>query len=123
MKQLCYGLCSLMLLPVAVVADDVSCQFGDKTRRVEVHYSVPDQPVPCEVRYYKDTESPGEVQVLWNAQNEPDYCEARAGEFVATLSGWGWSCATVTAVDDSADVMPADESTDTDSGDQTTTEE
>lgn len=48
--------------------------------------------VPCEVQYFKDTEAPGESQVLWSAQAQAGYCESKASEFVAKLEGWGWSC-------------------------------
>jgi hypothetical protein len=48
--------------------------------------------VPCEVHYYKDTEAPGEKQVLWTASTEAGYCAARAEEFVAKLREWGWEC-------------------------------
>ena len=48
--------------------------------------------LPCEVHYYKDTEAPGESQVLWSAQAQEGYCEAKTEEFVARLQGWGWSC-------------------------------
>ena len=48
--------------------------------------------VPCEVHYYKDTEQPGEREVLWRALNEEGYCEARTQAFVAQLQEWGWSC-------------------------------
>jgi hypothetical protein len=44
------------------------------------------------VHYYKDTEMPGERQVLWRAQSEEGYCEARAAEFVERLRGMGWTC-------------------------------
>jgi hypothetical protein len=48
--------------------------------------------VPCEVHYFKDTELPGENQVLWTATTEAGYCESKAEEFVAKLREWGWDC-------------------------------
>jgi len=48
--------------------------------------------VPCEVHYYKDTEVPGEGQVLWRASNDAGYCEAKAAEFFEKLRGMGWTC-------------------------------
>ena len=64
--------------------------------------------MPCEVRYAKPTEGIGE-QVLWRAEREAGYCEARFGEFVDKLRGFGWSCSVPAAdaaddrVDDVAD--------------------
>ena len=48
--------------------------------------------VPCEVHYYKDTEAPGEKQVLWSAAAQEGFCESKAQEFIAKLEGWGWDC-------------------------------
>ncbi len=85
---------SLSLCASATFAQDASsyrCSFGDNVRRVEI-VSEPGVSVPCEVHYYKDTEAPGEKQVLWSAQNEDGYCEARTRDFIAQLTNWGWSC-------------------------------
>jgi hypothetical protein len=68
--------------------------------------------VPCEVHYHKDTEAPGERQVLWSAYNESGYCERKTREFIAQLEGWGWECeqdAPVAQVDDTEALMPAEE--------------
>ncbi len=67
------------------------CAHGDLQRRVEIVYETGGA-MPCEVQYHKDTEAPGEHQVLWRANNEAGYCEARASEFVVKLEGWGWDC-------------------------------
>jgi hypothetical protein len=80
--------------PGLTVAQDVGkyqCTHGDLVRRVEI-LTEPGLTVPCEVHYYKDTEAPGESQVLWSAQAQEGYCEAKTEEFVARLQGWGWSC-------------------------------
>ena len=82
------------LLPFAASAQGVtsySCTYDDMVRRVEI-LTEPGVPVPCEVHYFKDTEAPGQHQVLWSAQNDASYCEAKTSEFVARLEGWGWSC-------------------------------
>ena len=68
-----------------------ACTFGDLERRVEI-VTEAGLDVPCEVHYYKDTEMPGERQVLWNAQTDAGYCASKAQEFVARLEGWGWDC-------------------------------
>ena len=93
MKKLLLSSISL-LLPTALLAQDSSgyeCSVDELTRRVEVFYET-GVTVPCEVHYYKDTEMPGERQVLWRAQNEEGYCEARAAEFVEKLRSMGWTC-------------------------------
>ena len=48
--------------------------------------------MPCEVHYYKDTEAPGEKEVLWSAGSQEGYCESKTAEFIAKLEGWGWDC-------------------------------
>jgi hypothetical protein len=72
-------------------AGSYQCSFGDLQRRVEI-LTEPGASVPCEVHYYKDTEAPGEKQVLWTAMSEAGYCERKTEEFIAKLEGWGWDC-------------------------------
>ena len=96
MRRMLWSL--LAVLPVVAFAQDENrfrCTQGDLVRRVEIARET-DAAVPCAVRYYKDTEAPGEgPQVLFNARNEVGYCEARAREFVARLETLGWTCASV----------------------------
>jgi len=115
----------LAALPVLAAAQDdekYRCTFGDLERRIEI-FRETGVSVPCEVHYYKDTEAPGQQQVLWRAQSEEGYCEARVEEFLRQLSDWGWSCdagapAADAAVDEAAieeaapDELPTDESVD-----------
>jgi len=85
---------SLSLLSATVLAQgqtSYQCTMGEMTRRVEIMHET-GVSVPCEVHYYKDTEAPGERQVLWRAMNEEGYCEDKTTEFVARLSAMGWSC-------------------------------
>ncbi len=87
-------LAAFALLPFAASAQAVtsySCSYDELVRRVEI-LTEPGVPVPCEVHYYKDTEAPGEHQVLWSAQADASYCQTKTEEFVAKLEGWGWSC-------------------------------
>ena len=42
--------------------------------------------------------------MLWRAEREAGYCEARFGEFVDKLRGFGWSCGE--AVGDGVDRVP-----------------
>lgn len=83
-----------VLLPGLAAAQDsgkYQCTYGDMKRRVEIAHE-PGVEVPCSVHYYKDTESPGEQQVLWSAGNDANYCKTKATEFVSRLEGWGWDC-------------------------------
>lgn len=99
-------------LPILVTAQDgqnYRCTNGDVVRRVEIVY-MSAAAVPCEVRYYKDTESPGAPEVPWSAQNQTGYCEARADALVANLRGWGWNCVPTSAagaVRDDTDALSA----------------
>ena len=45
----------------------------------------------CEIHYAKPTEGWGE-QVLWRAEHEAGYCEARFDEFLDKPEGLDWSC-------------------------------
>ena len=67
------------------------CTHGELQRRVEVLYET-GMTFPCEVHYFKDTEAPGEPQVLWRAMNEAGYCERKTEEFITKLKGLGWRC-------------------------------
>lgn len=80
-------------LALAQGATAYQCSFGELQRRVEI-LTEPGVAVPCEVHYYKDTEAPGERQVLWSASSEAGYCERKTEEFIARLEGWGWNCST-----------------------------
>lgn len=81
------------------------CTYGDLQRRVEIVYET-GVVLPCEVHYYKDSESPGDMQVLWRAMNEAGYCEAKTQEFVTRLKALGWSCAANDDVAISAEPEP-----------------
>jgi len=90
---------ALLTMPVIAVAQSNEthrCTMGDLVRRVSIEREG-SASVPCEVAYYKDTEAAGQRQVLWDAQNDPSYCEARRDEFVSKLEGWGWRCAATSA--------------------------
>ena len=82
---------ALPSIAAAQEAGKFQCSYGDMQRRVEI-VSEPGTEVPCSVHYFKDTEMPGEQQVLWSAQNDPSYCSGKAMELVAKLEGWGWDC-------------------------------
>jgi hypothetical protein len=67
------------------------CTLGDQVRRVQI-LSEPGASIPCEVHYYKDTDAPGDKQVLWSATSQEGYCESQTEAFIAKLQGWGWDC-------------------------------
>lgn len=78
------------------MAKSVTCTMASLERTVELRYETPGDAVPCEVRYAKPSEGIGE-QVLWRAEREAGYCEAKFGEFVDKLRGFGWSCSEAAA--------------------------
>lgn len=84
------------------------CTHGDLQRRVEIVYEAGNT-VPCEVHYYKDTEAPGEREVLWRAVNESGYCENKTQEFIAKLQNLGWSCGQGAGAEPENAPQPVDE--------------
>jgi len=108
----------MTLLPLALFAQEqgkYQCSYDEVTRRIEVLHE-PGVTVPCEVHYFKDTEMPGEVQVLWRAATEEGYCEAKAAELVQKLEGMGWTCWAPSSaagepieIDDTEALAPAEE--------------
>jgi hypothetical protein len=72
---------------VALADTSYVCTQGGMERKIEVVYLETGK-VPCEVRYTKNADT----QVLWSAQTEEGYCEAKAAEFVEKQRGWGWEC-------------------------------
>jgi len=99
MQKRCLITVLLTIIPGVALSQNVTnyqCTYGDLMRRVTIIYE-PGRTVPCEVHYYKDTEAPGEPQVLWRAVNEAGYCEAKTEEFVAMLTESGWSCSDASA--------------------------
>ena len=100
------------MLPSLIFAQEPQnfrCTHGDLQRRVEILYE-PGVAVPCEVHYFKDTEAPGERQVLWRALNEEGYCERKTAEFISKLKGLGWSCEQDADAEPDMAATPAEES-------------
>jgi hypothetical protein len=110
----------LFILPGLTLADGSStqCTYGDMVRRVVI-MTEPGVSVPCEVHYFKDTEAPGEKQVLWSASQQAGYCEEKAAGLVEKLEGMGWNCGSDSSVaepaeattDSTDDLKPAEEET------------
>jgi hypothetical protein len=86
------------------LANPLTCTLGDLARRIEVVYSDPGQPVPCEVIYDKSGE--GSFETLWRAYNQAGYCEDRAAELAEKLTRLGWSCSSDRARDLDPDPAP-----------------
>jgi hypothetical protein len=86
---------------------ETACTYGDMVRRVVV-MTEPGVSVPCEVHYFKETEAPGEDQVLWSAAQQAGYCEEQAAGLVAKLEGWGWDCAATEPAPPAAPAAPAE---------------
>ena len=114
MRKLIIAVGGLMVLGGELAtAKSVTCTMASLERTVELRYETPGDAVPCEVRYAKPSEGNGE-QVLWRAEREAGYCEARFGEFVDKLTGFGWSCSVPAAdaaddrVDDVAGELDSD---------------
>lgn len=104
----------IAMSPGVAAAQDAGkyqCSYGDLLRRVEIAHE-PGVEVPCSVHYYKDTEMPGEQQVLWSADSDASYCQRKATEFVAKLEGWGWNCgqgAEVVIEEDTVEIVEDEE--------------
>jgi len=90
-------------------AQSYHCSYGELQRRVEILYET-GVTVPCEVHYYKDTEAPGERQVLWRALNETGYCERKTEEFIARLREMGWTCERGSSAGQAAEPEQVDDS-------------
>jgi len=111
MKKISLVVLTAAVLPFASLAQDQTnyqCSHGDLKRRVEIVYET-GVTVPCEVHYYKDTEAPGERQVLWRALKQEGYCEEKTQEFVRQLASWGWSCGQAAAAEEAAAPEEADD--------------
>ncbi len=74
----------------AAGSSETVCKNGPMVRRVKVGIEGQSS---CKVSYLKETEEPGGAEkVLWNAQQEAGFCQAKAQGFVEKLKGMGWAC-------------------------------
>ncbi len=81
-------LASVITLPLlASENQSTHCTFGDKQRIIEVIYPK-DGTKACEVHYTKGSD----MQVLWSANHDLDYCKEKAAAFIEKQRGWGWHC-------------------------------
>ena len=74
----------------SAAANPISCTQGELSRTVEIIYTEPGQPVPCEVIYAKP--AAGTIELLWQAMNEAGYCEQQTAGLIEKLQGSGWRC-------------------------------
>jgi hypothetical protein len=64
---------------------------GVGKRKFELVYHVSGKKVPCQVNY-QSADSPGEIQVLWQAEVQRYYCEKMLIRRVEELRRQGWDC-------------------------------
>jgi hypothetical protein len=76
---------------------EYSCRFGETVRRVELRFAGAGARMPCEVVYWRDTEQPGQSEVLWHAQRDAQFCRDKTREVVGRLESGGWSCQAIGA--------------------------
>ena len=76
----------------AAEKSNYTCRSGDVVRRVVIEVGDPGTGLPCEVVYWKDTETPGVRRVLWNARTDAAFCESKAAGLVKKLGTSGWQC-------------------------------
>jgi hypothetical protein len=69
-----------------------SCTKGDLVRRIAVLEHSLSSGRSCEVVYQKESEAPGEHEVLWTAKQDAGYCYSKAITFAGKLTSLGWSC-------------------------------
>ena len=79
-----------LVLPTAVLAESWICEHGNLIREITVERTT-SEPAPCSVTYNKEAEGQGS-NVLWTAQFDGAYCDARANDLAEKLRGFGWSC-------------------------------
>ena len=81
---------AFIAIPFSATADSWSCRHDNDVREIHIVRDGADL-VPCSVVYKKLTEG-FEDQVLWTADNDPNYCDDKARAFVDKQVGWGWTC-------------------------------
>jgi len=81
---------AVLTLPTAVNAESWICEQGTLIREINVERTTAN-PVPCSVAYDKQAEGLGS-SVLWTANADAAYCDAKANGLAEKLSGLGWSC-------------------------------
>ena len=95
MKHLIYKswvfLLTALVMPSESFADSWTCHHGGLTRNVVIFYPNAPARLPCKVYYAKPTEN-AMPRTLWKAENEDNYCDRKAAEFVKRLESLDWQC-------------------------------
>lgn len=84
------------------LANATVCKKGGQEFTLEIVTTEPGKKVPCEVKRTRN----GEEKVFWNAQNDPAYCESKAQEYIAKMTGEGWACDGAEAAAGAAQTAP-----------------
>lgn len=69
-----------------------TCKMGANVRRVQIMYAQEGRKTPCQVLYLKDTEKPGKIEIIFEAQTSGSLCPVKAQAFLERLRGMGWAC-------------------------------
>ncbi|MEW8011111.1 MAG: hypothetical protein AB2818_08725 [Candidatus Thiodiazotropha sp.] len=95
MKNLVYKLWVLLLTifmtPSDSFANSWTCHYAELTRNILIFHPNEPATLPCKVYYAKPKENVM-PRTLWKAENDDDYCERKAVEFIKTLESRGWQC-------------------------------
>ena len=81
---------AVSVLPATVSAESWICENSSLVREINVERPA-DSAVPCSVNYDKGSEGLG-TSVLWTAQSDGSYCDAKANGLAEKLGGLGWTC-------------------------------
>lgn len=73
-------------------AAEFQCRHGDATRRIELSGPEKTEGAACEVRYWRNARAPETGRTLWRANQDTDFCAAKARQLVARLEAGGWTC-------------------------------
>lgn len=73
-------------------AAEFRCSNGSLERRIELRDPEGAGGAACEVRYWRDAAMPDSGRVLWRAQQDADFCAAKARELITRLEAGGWTC-------------------------------
>ena len=79
-----------LVLPTAATAESWICEHGNLVREIKVERAT-EAAVPCSVVYDKTSEGQS-PDVLWTANADGAYCDAKADSLADKLNGYGWSC-------------------------------
>lgn len=95
MKNLVYNswvlLLTILIAPSDSFAKSWTCHYAELTRNVLIFHPNEPATLPCKVYYTKPDENVM-PRTLWKAENDDNYCERKAVEFIKTLESRGWQC-------------------------------